>query len=329
MNDFLEGRFGFAFADPWMLGWLVLIPLAWLWRRTRRLPALGVAHGSLFEGVPLTWRVRAHGVPTVLHSLGLLLALLALARPVTRERVPMAAEGLDIVLVLDLSSSMLERDMDDRGTRNRIDAAKEAARDFIEARVNDRIGIVTFALFPELRCPLTLDHGAALRILKEIESVRPRSEEDRTGIGLGLALAARVLRKSEARSKVIVLLSDGQENVLEVTPTDAAKLAKDFGVKVYTIGAGRGDRTFFGVQPIDFSELENVAEITGGAFFRAEDEGALTSTYAKIDELERTELRDPRFQLREKYAFVLAPGFALMIAAFLLRSTLFGEVPAG
>jgi Ca-activated chloride channel family protein len=205
---------------------------------------------------------------------------------------------------------------------------KDAAREFIDARVNDRIGLVTFALYPELRCPLTLDHKAAQRILKSVESVRPRSEEDKTGIGLGLALAARTLRASQAPSKIVVLLSDGQENVLEVMPSDAAKVAKDFGVKVYTIGAGSGERTFFGVQAMDFSELEKVAEITGGKFFRAEDKNALTATYEQIDKLEKTEVRDPRYQMREKYFFALLPAVGLLLTAFCLRSTLFGEVPA-
>jgi Ca-activated chloride channel homolog len=222
---------------------------------------------------------------------------------------------------------MLSTVMDPKDRRTRLDAMKTAAKAFIEARSNDRIAILTFAAFPELRCPPTLDHDAAIAILEDVESVLPRSQEDRTGIGLGLARAARIVRDSTARAKVVVLLTDGQENVFEITPADAAKLAKDFGVRVYTIGAGRGDRSFLGIQPMDFSELEKIAEGTGGKFFRAEDKNALTDTYAAIDQLEKTALQDPRYRSEEMFHWVLAPGLAAIALAFLLRSLVFPEVP--
>ena len=217
--------------------------------------------------------------------------------------------------------------MDDAGIRSRLEAVKAAAKQFIDARENDRIAILTFALFPELRSPLTLDHRASQKILADIEPVIRGSQEDRTAIGLGLARAARILKDSQAREKVVVLLTDGQENVLEITPADAAKLAKDFGVKVYTIGAGRGERTIVGWQAIDFSELEKVAEATGGKAFRAEDKDSLQATYAEIDRLEKKELEDPRYTQAEKFTWFLAPALVALTLACLLRYSLFAEVP--
>jgi Ca-activated chloride channel family protein len=178
-----------------------------------------------------------------------------------------------------------------------------------------------------LRSPLTLDHRASQKILSDIEPVISRGPEDRTAIGLALARAARILKDSQARERVVVLLTDGQENVLEVLPSDAAKLAKDFGVKVYTIGAGRGERSFLGFQPIDFSEIEKVAEVTGGKFFRAEDKDALRATYAEIDRLEKREITDPRYRQSEYFQWCLVPALAAISLAFFLRSLLFAEAP--
>ncbi len=328
MNRLLEDLFGFAFADPWCLPALLLVPLA-LWLRSRwRRPAIGIGAGMLLHSVPDTWRVVLRWVPAAMLGLGLLLGVLALARPVARDRIPMATEGIDVMLAIDVSSSMSIADLEAGTRRTRLDVVKETARRFVEGRAHDRIGLLLFAAFPEIRCPLTLDARALQDLLAAVQTVAPRSEEDRTGIGLGVARAARVLRGSAARSKVVILLTDGQENVWEIPPEEAAKLAKEFGVRIYTIGAGRGvPHPFGGVQEIDFSEVQRVAEVTGGRFFRAADAQALLATFEEIDRLEKTELDDPRFRTTERFLLFLLPALAAIAAAWLLESTVFAESP--
>lgn len=327
MNEFLETRFGFLLADPWMLLILAAIPPVLWWRSRRRDPSTAVGNGSMFKNLPPTLRVRLLWLPRTLQILGIVCSILALARPVARERVPLKTEGMDILLAIDVSSSMLARDMDAQGRRSRLDIVKEKAREFVTSRTNDRIGLLTFAAFPELRCPLTVDRPTALRFIKETETVQRGSEEDRTGIGLAVARAAQILKNSESRSRVVVLLTDGQENVREIQPIEAAKLAKQFKIKIYTIGAGRGDQSFFGMQPIDFSELQQVAKEADGQFFRAEDGDALSRTYAAIDALEKTQLDDPRYRYEQKYAWVFIPGIVAFAFAFFLRSSVFAGLP--
>ncbi|MBL8693397.1 MAG: VWA domain-containing protein [Planctomycetes bacterium] len=328
MSELLESVFGFVFADPWMGLGLLLIPLA-LWLRARRgKPAMSIGAAGPLAAVPGTWRTRLLGLPPVLHALGIALAVAAMARPVVRDRVPQNTEGVDILLVMDLSSSMREVDMDPAEKRTRLDVAKTTAAEFVRARRNDRIGLVTFAAFPDMRCPLTLDHDALQRFIADLRTVDPRSEEDKTGIGLGVARAAKALKDSHARSKLIVLLTDGQENVWEIPPEQAAKLAKDFQARAYTVVAGKGTRhPFGGWSPLDTSEVEKVATVTGGKFFLATDAKALEAVYEEIDRLEKTEIADPRFLLSERYTWCLVPAVVLLAAGFLLEAMALREVP--
>jgi Ca-activated chloride channel homolog len=328
MNAWLERATGLSFADPWILLLGLLLPLALWLRRRSGAPAVSFGLGSLLGELPRTLRERLAFAPTLLRALAIALSIVALARPVSRERVPLRTEGIDIVLCMDISSSMLEKDMDPDLRRTRLEIATETARQFVEARPHDRIGLVLFAAFPEVRCPLTLDHVALQGFLAQVESVKPRSEEDRTGIGLGVARAASVLRKSEARSKVVILLTDGQENVWEVSPEAAGKLAMELGVKVYTIGAGVGVLLpFGGMHEIDFDVVRKLAESTGGRFFRAKDASALEATYAAIDQLEKTELAEARYRAEERFLVFLAPGLAALCLAMLLQGTLFQVLP--
>lgn len=327
MNEFLEARLGFILADPWMLLIGLAIPPVLWWRSRRREPAAGVGHGPLLDGIDPGIRARFQFLPRLLEVIAALLIVGALARPVVRERIPTRTEGVDILLAIDVSSSMMAKDMDVSGYKSRLDIVKEKAAEFIKARETDRIGILTFAAFPDLRCPLTLDQKALLKFISDIEPVRPQSEEDRTGIGLALARAATVLRNSEARSRVAVLLTDGQENVREIEPVDAARLAKEFGIRLYTIGAGRGNESLLGMRAIDFTELERTAAEAGGRFFRAEDAGALAETYQSIDRLEKTQLSDPRFRFSEKYYYLIGPALIAFLASLLLRHTILAVVP--
>ncbi|MBI3820091.1 MAG: VWA domain-containing protein [Planctomycetes bacterium] len=327
MNEWLEKSFGFLLADPWMLLFILLIPPALWWRSRRREPAALVGNGAMFASLPGTWRVTFAPLPRILQIGSILCAIFALARPVVRERVPLKTEGIDILLCIDLSSSMQATDMDENGQLSRLDLVKAKARNFVEARVNDRIGLLTFAAFPELRCPLTLDHDALLRFIRDTELVKRGSEFDRTGIGLALARGSQIMKNSESRSRVVVLLTDGQENVREIEPVEAARLAKQFNIRVYTIGAGRGDETFFGMQPIDFGELKEVAREADGKFFLARDAGALDETYKAIDALEKVQLSDPRYRYEEKFQWIFAPGIACFALALALRWTLFAATP--
>ncbi|HKE00997.1 MAG TPA: VWA domain-containing protein, partial [Planctomycetota bacterium] len=172
------------------------------------------------------------------------------------------------------------------------------------------------------------DHLALATLVDQLATVPRNTEEDRTGIGLAVARGARVLRASTARSKVMILLTDGQENVNEVSPAEGGKLAKTFGVKVYTIGAGLGVRyPFGGMQAIDFSEVRSLAEETGGRFYHAGDARALTSTYEEIDRLERSDLEDPRVHLDERFLWLLVPALASFAIAALLEASWLQAIP--
>jgi Ca-activated chloride channel family protein len=314
--------------------WLALaalaIPAALLVRRRRGARAALFGPGSfLFEPRPLpsTWRTRLRAVPAVLAAAGLLALAVALARPVERVALPPANEGIDVLLCLDVSSSMAATDLAPDRTRLRV--ATDAAARFVAARPDDRIGLVTFARYPDVRCPLTLDHEALAAILGEVEMAEPDGAEDATGIGTALARAAQVLRASNAKSKVVVLLSDGEENVAttgapgtEIAPVHAAQLAREGGVRVYTISAGVGKRSAGGEwQPLDHREAKIVAEATGGRFFEAKDAGALAAVYESIDRLERTRLEETRYRVEERFFPFLASGLLLLLAALALRSS--------
>ena len=310
--------------DPWFL---LALPLVWalfgwrLWRPRAALPAASVA--TLSE-LPATLRVRLRVLPFVLLALALNALVVAMARPVTRDVLPHREQGVDILLVVDVSSSMIaNRDMNERGTKNRLDAAKEKALRFAAARTHDRVGLLTFARYPELRCPLTLDQQALAVFLEGVHAVRPNSEEDGTGIGIALAKAAKLLEDSDARSRVVVLLSDGQETVGGIMPDQAAKLAKDADVRVHTIGIGKPRRiqTLFGVQEmaVDFAVLENMAKTTGGRFFAARDADELEQVYAAIDEMEKVALEDPRYRTVDWFTYPLGLGMVLLALGIVME----------
>jgi Ca-activated chloride channel family protein len=248
---------------------------------------------------------------------------IAMARPVTRDVMPLREKGVDIMLVVDVSSSMRANDMDDARTKTRVAAAKEKAREFANSRTHDRVGLVTFAKYPELRCPLTLDQRALSVFLDDVRAVLPDSEEDGTGIGIALAKATKMLEDSKAASRVVVLLSDGEETIGTIMPDEAAKLAKDANVRVHTIGIGkpRVRETIFGTQeiPVDFSTLEGIAKTTGGRFFAAKDAGELEKVYAAIDEMEKVELEDPRYRTIDWFTYPLLVAACLFVLGMILE----------
>ncbi len=326
MSAHFESWTGLALVDPWLL-WLALAVPPGLWLRRRRgAPAVRLAPGSFVQGLPPSWRVRCLPLPRVLQVAGLLCALLALARPVRRTPLPTRAEGIDILLCLDVSSSMAESDLDPR--RTRLDVAKDAAARFIEGRPDDRIGLISFARFPDLCCPLTLDHGALAELLAGVKRVEPDGPEDATGIGTAVARAAQVLRGSSAKSRVVILLTDGEENVAtretpeEIAPLPAAQLCEAVGIRVYAIAAGIGSRDLHGSWvEVDTSQIERLARRTGGKFFAARDAGAVAGVYATIDELEKVELPRPRYRIDERFLPFLVSALALLLASRLLEAT--------
>lgn len=312
-----------TFADPWLL--LLLLPLIALavfgWKRPP--PALDGGSALLLAGLPATWRTRAHRVPAAFALLAASLLVLALARPQQgRQESRIVTEGIDVLLVVDISSSM-STEMS-AGLSN-LEVVKEVVAEFVKARPDDRLGLVSFAHFPRTECPLTLDGEALLGFLRRLQTVRQNGPEDGTAIGVALGHAARKLMESDAKSRVVVLLTDGENNIHDVDPLAAAALCEDEGIKVYTIGAGRVllRDEFYGrvyEAPLDTRLLEQIAETTGGRFFRAKDGEALKQVYAEIDRLEKTARSDVRYtEYDDLYPWVVLPAVLALLLELLLR----------
>lgn len=321
------GLEGFTLLDPWFL---LVIPLAllagwWRWRTPRA--ALPTASSALFAGAPATWRQRFAWLPLAGKLLAAGLLAVALARPIEREVVPLQEQGIDIVVVVDTSSSMNIPDMDAAAKVRRMDAARLRAEEFAAAREHDRVGFVAFARYAELRCPLTLDEQALRAFLKALDTVPEGSELDGTAIGTALTKAVAVLQKSSSKSRVVVLLTDGENTVHDIAPADGAKLAKDAGIRVHTIGLGNGTPTPFGFQPLDFRELRAIATTTGGQFFQPKSDQDLAEVYARIDELEKVELEDPRYRTVDRFEWPLAAGLLALLVALLADVLVFRRTP--
>lgn len=327
-----------TFLHPEFAFLLLLIPCAlWVARRGGRASILFAPY-PLVDGdggapaLPRTWRTRLAAMPRVLQVAGLVLVVVALARPVRRDPLPPTSEGIDLLLCVDVSSSMRANDLDP--SRSRLDVAKGAAARFVEGRPGDRIGLVTFARFPDLRCPPTLDHAALLRIIGAAAPVESDGPLDATGIGTAVARAAQVLRAGGATSKVVVLLTDGEENVAtadapdEIAPLHAGQLCRELGVRVYAIAAGLGERRRDGTWvALDTRPVRALAERTGGRFFEARDAGAVASVYAEIDRLERVARDEPRHRIVDTFLPVLGTALVLLVGGRLLGATVLAVLP--
>ncbi|RKY20335.1 MAG: aerotolerance regulator BatA [Planctomycetota bacterium] len=316
--------------DPAFL--LLLLPLAALvlWRRRRAPGSVDGASAEVFGGLPVSLRQRTAWLPGLLATLACVLLIVALSRPQRgREETRVITEGVDIMLVVDTSSSMLQDGLE-RGVTN-IAVVKEVLAGFVRGRQDDKLGLVTFAALPRTACPLTLDNDAVLRHLAAVHCVNKSGPEDGTGIGVALGHAARKLMDSEAASKVVVLLTDGIENQFVIPPEDAAELCADLDVRVYIIGAGviRAPRMFGGVeeQELPMEMLELVAERTGGKAYRARNAQVLELVYAEIDALEKTQREDVRYtDYDDIYTWFLIPAAALLALELLLRRSVFLEL---
>ncbi|MGB3542050.1 vWA domain-containing protein [Rubrivirga sp.] len=323
------------FAAPF---WLILLPVVavlavTMWRR--RSEAAGVQYSVAGDAasLPSTGWARWRRLPEALLIVALALSVVAMARPQVRDAtVERSTEGIDIVLALDVSTSMTAEDF----VPNRFEAAKAVAAEFVRGRESDRIGLVVFAAQAYTQAPLTLDYPFLLSMLQE---VRMGLIEDGTAIGTALATATARLRDSEAESKVVVLLTDGQNNRGQVDPQTAAEAAAALDVKVYAIGVGgeggqiRGRSPFgmgrLGPAPeVDEQALRQVAETTGGRYFRATDREALRQVYDEISALERTEIEETvLLDVEERYPWALWPALICLVAAIALSTTRLREVP--
>jgi len=331
-----------TFAHPWFLLLLLVIPLAaWLLGRRGPRPAFLYSSTALVRNLAGATRSSAGAALLALRWLALALFIMALARPQKIEsQTTVKASGVDIVVAVDLSTSMEAMDFELNGKRvNRLVIAKDVLRRFITRRPNDRIGLVAFAGRAYVASPLTLDHDALLTNLERLEI---GLIEDRTAIGAALAAAVNRLRDVQSKSKIVILMTDGQNNVTKITPEKAADAAQSLGVKVYTIGVGtRGlaptpvvdpwtGQRVLQMRPVDIDEktLQAIAEQTGGKYYRADSTDTLRQIYAEIDRLEKTEAEMKKFVRRhELMAWFVLPGLLVLLAEVGLGHTLWRRLP--
>jgi Ca-activated chloride channel homolog len=321
----------FRFANPWFL--VLAIPaiivvervLRRRWARpvATRFPDLRLVHAL----VPAGWRWRWR-IPVVARGAAILLLCVAAARPQMGNReVEVESQGIDIVLALDVSGSMKAEDF---RPRNRLFVAKQVAADFIKGRPQDRIGMVVFAGNAYMQCPLTLDHGILLEFLEQIDF--NMMSVDGTAIGMAIASGANRLRDAPGKSRVMVLLTDGQNNAGTIDPVTAAQAAAAVGVRIHTVGVGtRGEALYpvddpvFGRRyvrlsaEVDDASLTEIAHLTGGEYFRATDPEALAKIFAKIGEMETSRVKTHEYtEYSERAALFLWPALGLLVLELLL-----------
>jgi Ca-activated chloride channel family protein len=308
-------------------------------KRRKTEPTLQVSTTRMYQGAPKSWRIRLLHAPFVLRVIALALIVVVLSRPQTTNNWQNTeVEGIDIMMAVDVSTSMLAEDL----KPNRLEAAKQVAAEFINGRPNDNIGLTIFAGESFTQCPLTVDHGVLLNLFNGIKGdIAQRGLiEDGTAIGMGIANAVTRLKDSQAKSKVIILLTDGSNNRGDISPQTAADIAKQFGIRVYTIGVGTNGTapypmpTYQGVQyvniPVEIDEktLTSIAATTDGNYFRATSNSKLKEVYEEIDKLEKTKLNVKEFSKREEASAPFALlALACLLAEMLLRYTILKKIP--
>ena len=318
----------------WLL--LVLVPMIgwYIYKQYQSDASLQVSSTEPFHKMPKTRKHYLFLLVFALRCVALAFLVIAIARPQsTNSFRSESTEGIDIMLSLDISGTMLAEDL----KPNRLEAAKEVATKFIADRPDDNIGLVVFAGESFTQCPLTTDHGVLINLLNAVEF---GVIEDGTAIGLGLANAVNRIKDSQAKSKVIILLTDGSNNRGDIAPLTAAEIAKKFGVRVYTIAVGKHGMapypfpTPFGIQyqnvPVEIDEevLQQIAQMTGGSFFRATDNASLGAIYAEIDQMEKTKLQVREYKKRNEEFFpYLLTALLLLVAEILIRNTLLRRLP--
>jgi Ca-activated chloride channel family protein len=331
------------FAHPWLLLLLLALPLlAWLRGRAGKPAAFTYSSVRLLQGLSALPRSRAGAFLAALRWLALAGLIVALAQPrFSRSETSVVASGIDIVVALDMSGSMMAQDFEIRGTRvDRLTMAKNVTGQFIEKRPSDRIGLVTFATEAYLAAPLTLDHDFLRKNLDRLQF--GVIEDTRTAIGSALTAALNRLRELQSKSKIVILMTDGQSNAGKIPPLTVAEAAKALGIKVYTIGVGTrgvapmpvydqaGRLIGYQQQRVDIDEetLTKIADMTGGKYYRADNAERFARIYAEIDKLEKTEVKMSKFaEHRELFALAIAPGVLLLLLEVLLRHTVLRRLP--
>jgi len=331
----------FTFKDYWALAFVILVPLMVLlvWR-TRKQPTFTFSSGLLLEGIAPTLRARLSKSLILFRALAITLLLFALARPQTvLQGSKTISEGVDIVLAVDTSTSMLAEDFVVGNRRmNRYDVVKDVVKDFISKRKDDRIGMVAFAARAYTVCPLTTDYTW---LFENLDRVRVGMIEDATAIGSAIASSVGRLRTSKTKSKIVILLTDGVSNAGTISPLVAAEAAKALGVKVYTIGVGTKGlvpypfkdiygRTVYKNIPIEIDEasLKRIADITGAKFYRATDAESLRKIYDDINRLEKSHIEQEGYREYSEF-FEIYLLLALMVLALeiLFANTIFLRIP--
>jgi Ca-activated chloride channel homolog len=327
----------FQFASPIFFWSLLLVPLlGFLAFRRKRGAAIKFSDITLLRGAKESPRARRRKWLPILRIIAVVFFIFALARPQSgKKTTEVTSEGIDIMLVLDISSTMKSEDFK---PQNRMYVAKEVIKEFVKGRQNDRIGLVIFAGQAFTQCPLTLDYGVLLTFLDQVDF---GMVEDRTAIGMGLATAVNRLRDSKAKSRIIILLTDGINNAGEIDPQTAADIAHALGIRVYTIGVGKpgkapypvedpvfGKRYIYLDNELDEAQLTKIAEITGGKYFRAKTEDMLKNVYDQISQLEKTKVKIKEYlQYDEHFPYLLMLGAIALLLELILRETLLRRLP--
>jgi len=326
-----------TFAHPFILYFLLLIPLIlfWYWKRNKvKSAALTYSNLSIFDNLESTVKEKLRHLPIFLRVLALGLLVVALARPQSfSDGENIYTEGIDVAMLLDISGSMLAEDF----KPNRLEAAKKVIDEFVAGRTTDKIGLVVFASQSFTQCPLTIDYPVLRSLLKDIKS---GIIEDGTAIGTAIANGVNRLKDSEAKSKIIILLTDGVNNSGEIDPITAAQIAKKFGIRIYTVGVGtEGEapypfQTPFGKRyqmvPVEIDEkvLAEVAKITGGEYYRATNNKKLEEIYNIIDTLEKTRVEVTSYRKAKELFYVwLASGLFLVLLELILTRTYLQKLP--
>jgi Ca-activated chloride channel family protein len=316
----------FTFDWPFALALLVLLPVLVLWERrlARGAAAVRLSTTATVRQAPATWRTRLRWLPQTLRFAALALLIVALARPQAgRADAVVPAEGIDIVLALDSSSSMRTPT---GGEQSRLDVARDVLERFVAARENDRLGLVVFRSRSFVLSPLTLDYSSFQGLLQDVGRI---DLPDGTAVGMAIADSLNLLRDSKAQSRIVILLTDGENNRSEVPPLTAARLAQTLGVRVYTIGAVGGPGVIDQARLSATEQaLSQIAEVTDGQYFRAENPETLAAVYQSIDELERSRLGGERFAATDELApWLLLPALGLLLAEVGLRTTVLRRLP--
>lgn len=326
------------FVHPYFLVLLLLIPIIGLWQRWKNKKTESFFTLPSLESIQDIKTFRSRLVPfmPLLRALSCAAFIIALARPqLALKEEEVKAEGVDIMMIMDLSSSMLAQDF----KPDRLQVSKKVAKDFVDKRPYDRLGLVVFAGESFTQCPLTTDH----RVVKDfLDNLQCGLLDDGTAIGMGLASAVNRLKDSESKSKVAILLTDGVNNAGYIKPNTAAEIAQKFNIKVYTIGVGsmgkalspisrRSDGKYvFGMARVEIDEdlLKNISSMTGGRYYRATTAESLEAIYAEIDQLEKTEIDVTVFKkYSEEFRKVLVWGFGFLLLEILLRLTVLRTLP--